>query len=180
MRINGMTSTLCLGAAAAIALVFSQHVAAPLIGSSNVLALVLVGFTVSYAALLGATPRRALRNGAAALAGSIIVALFSDGVVGLALGQAIVLGAIRSGLEYSMKPARAVVVESILLVLGLGFAFWIAWPGWLGEAAGLWGFALVQCLYFIVPGRRRADRRERAGDPFDRAREQLLTLLEEV
>jgi len=180
MRVDSMTSTLCLGAAAAIGLVFLQHIAAPLIGSSSVLAIALTGYTVSYAALIASTPRRAIRNGAAALAGSTIVLMFSSGIVPLAFGLAIVLALVRSGLEYSMRPGRALIVESTLLIFGLGFGFWIAWPSWLGAAAGLWGFSLVQGLYFIVPCRRRATLEARAGDPFDRACERLVELLEET
>ena len=180
MRVNGLTTTLGLGAAAAILLVFTQHLAAPLFGSSNVLALYWIGCTITYASLLGGTPRRALRNGVAALFGAIVIALVSDGLGSLAVGLAIVLGVVRSGFEYSMKPLRAIATESLLLMLGLGFASWIAWPGWLGDAAALWAFALVQSLYFLVPGRRRLNRVSEAGDPFDRARARVLGVLEET
>ena len=37
MRRNGLTKSLCFGAAASIGFVFAQHVGAPLVGSADVL-----------------------------------------------------------------------------------------------------------------------------------------------
>jgi hypothetical protein len=180
MRVNGLTSSLCFGAAAAIAFVFAQHLAAPLVGSAKVLVFYLAGCTIAYAALLGSTPRRAIRNAAAAFVGTILVVMLSTGMGGLAVGLTSVLALVRSGLEYSMKPARGLVIETLLGGLGLGFASWVASPGWLGDAAGFWAFALVQSLYFLVPGRGRNEAQTGMGDPFERARERLLGLLDEV
>ncbi len=180
MRVNGLTSSLCFGAASAIAFVFVQHLAAPLVGSANVLIFYLTGCTIAYAALLGSTPRRAIRNAAAALMGTMLVVMVSSGIGGLAIGLTSVLALVRSGLEYSMKSARGLVIEVLLGGVALGFASWVASPGWLGDAAGLWAFALVQSLYFLVPGRGRKETLTGMGDPFERARERLLGLLEEV
>lgn len=179
MSVNGLTSSLCFGAAAAIAFVFAQHLAAPLVGSASVHAFYWTGCTIAYAALLGSTPRRAIRNAAAAFVGSMLVLMISSGMGGLAIGLTMVLALVRSGLEYATKPARGFVVETLLGGLGLGFASWVASPGWLGDAAGFWAFALVQSLYFLVPGRGRRRADAGIGDPFERARERLLGLLEE-
>jgi hypothetical protein len=180
MRLNGLTNSLCFGAAAAIAFVFAQHVGAPLVGSVNVLVFYLAGCTIAYAALLGSTPRRAVRNAAAAFMGTILVVIVTNGLVGLAIGLTSVLALVRSGLEYPTKWARGLVIETLLMGLSLGFASWVASPGWLGDAAGLWAFSLVQSLYFLVPGRGRRRAETGVGDPFERARERLLGLLEEV
>jgi hypothetical protein len=180
MRVNGLAGSLCFGAAAAIALVFVQHLAAPFLPSSRVLVFYLAGVTIAYAALLGSTPRRAIRNGAAAFFGATIVVMASTGMTALAVGLATLLALVRSGLEYSTKPARAIVIEMTLGGLGLAFASWLATPGWSGDALGLWGFALVQSLYFLVPGRGREKSGIGIGDPFERARERLLGLLEHV
>ena len=155
MRRNGLTKSLCFGAVASIAFVFAQHVGAPLVGSVDVLVFYLGSCTIAYAALLGSTPRRAVRNAAAALVGTMLVVMLTGGLAGLAIGLAGVLALVRSGLEFPMKPARGFVIETLLMGLGLGFAFWVSSPGWLGTAAGLWAFALVQSLYFLVPGRGR-------------------------
>jgi hypothetical protein len=180
MKVDGVVGTLCFGAAAAIALVFVEHLAAPVIGATRALQLHLVGSLAAYVALLGATPRRALRNGAAALAGAGLVMLLASGIGGLAVGLTALLALVRSGLEFSMRGVRGGVVELVLGLLALGFASWVVSPGWLGAAAALWAFALVQSLYFLVPGRGRMPLCAGPGDPFDRAREQLLALLEEV
>ena len=180
MRVNGLTSSLCFGAAAAIAFVFAQHLAAPLVGSANVLVFYLAGCTIVYAALLGSTPRRAVRNAAAAFMGAMLVVMVSSGMGGLAIGLTSVLAVVRSGLEYSTKPTRGLAIETLLGGLGLGFAAWVASPGWLGDAAGLWAFTLVQSLYFLVPARGRKEAERGIGDPFERARERLLGLLEEL
>lgn len=180
MRRNGLTKSLCFGAAASIGFVFAQHVGAPLVGSVDVLVFYLGSFTIGYAALLGSTPRRAVRNAAAALVGTVLVVMVTGGLAGLAIGLAGVLALVRSGLEYPMKPARGLVVETLLMGLSLGFAFWVSSPGWLGTAAGLWAFSLVQSLYFLVPGRGRRRAETGVGDPFESARERLLGLLEDV
>lgn len=182
MRVNGLTSSLCFGAAAAIAFVFAQHLAAPLLGSANVFVFYWTGCTIVYAALLGSSPRRSIRNAAAAFVGSLFVVALASGTGGLAIGLTAVLALVRSGLEYPIKPARGFVIETLLGGLALGFASWVASPGWLGDAAGFWAFALVQSLYFLVPGRGRGrtSALTEAGDPFERARERLIGLLEEI
>ena len=96
------------------------------------------------------------------------------------LGLTLLLAFLRSGLSFSMRPARAVVVEIALLGGGIVMAVWLAGAGWFGEALGLWGYILVQSLYFLVPGRRRPRLQGSFdGDPFDRARDRLNDLLEE-
>ena len=179
MTVNGLMRSLYFGAAAAIALVFAQHLAAPFLGSTKVFEFYLAGTTIAYAALLGSTPQRSIRNAAAAFVGSMLAVMVSGGMAGLAIGLTCVLALVRSGLEYSIKPIRAIAIEATLGGLALGFAAWVALPGWLGASAGLWAFALVQSLYFLVPGRLRDRGKTDLGDPFDRARERLLVLLEE-
>ena len=180
MTVNGLMRSLFFGAAAAIALVFVLHIAAPFLGSTKVFEFYLAGSAIAYAALLGSTPQRSIRNAAAAFAGSMLVVMVSGGMAGLAIGLTCVLAMVRSGLEYSTKPIRAIAIETTLGGLALGFAAWVAWPGWLGAAAGLWAFALVQSLYFLVPVRLRDTSKTDLGDPFDHARERLLMLLEEL
>ena len=177
---HGFTSSLLFGAAVSITFVFAQHLVAPLVGSASVLVFYLAICTIAYAALLGSTPRRAIRNAVAAFMGATLVVMVSTGVGGLAIGLTMVLALIRSGLEFSVKPARALAIEMLLGGLSLGFASWVASPGWLGDAAGFWAFALVQSLYFLVPGRGSTGALAEAGDPFERARERLIGLLEEI
>ncbi|MAG29670.1 MAG: hypothetical protein CL908_02105 [Deltaproteobacteria bacterium] len=180
MRIDGLTKSLVFGAGAAITLVFVLHLAAPLVGAVDAVGLYLVVCTVAYAALLGACARQAWRNAIAALAGSVVVVLLGGGLWGLAIGLTCVLGLVRSGLERRMRPARALVVETLLGLFALGFSAWIVAPGWLGMAVSLWAYVLVQSLYFLVPGRGHSKSGGDPGDPFERAHERLLGLLEEA
>jgi len=180
MRARSLSGTLCFGAAAAVASVFVQQLTSPLLGHSNGLALYWVCCTIAYAALLGPTRRRALRNGFAALAGSSLAAVLTPDLSTLAVGLAVVLALVRSGLELRMRPARAIGVETGIGLLALAFAAWIAGPGPISQAVALWGFALVQGLYFLVPGHRSGKRPRQGADAFDRARAQLLRLLGEA
>jgi hypothetical protein len=180
MRSHGLTKSLCFGAAAAIAFFFVLHLGAPLVGSTDVFVFYLSGCTIAYAAMLGSTPRRAARNAAAAFMGTVVVGMFTSGMLAFVIGLTSVIALVRSGLEYPARSVRGVVIELLLGGLGLGFAAWVASPSWVGAAAGFWAFSLVQSLYFLVPGFGVRESQADSGDPFERAREQLLGLLEEV
>jgi len=106
MRLNGLTSSLCFGAAVAIAFVFAHHLAAPIVGSANVSVVYLAVCTIAYAGLLGSTPRRAIRNAVIAFMGTAFVVTLSSGIVELAIGLTMVLAFVRSGLEGSAWLSR--------------------------------------------------------------------------
>ena len=180
MRIDGLGPSLVFAAGVAIALVFAMHLAAPLLGSGQTLTLYLVAATAAYAGGLAATPRAALRNALVALLGGGIAAGLAGGIGGLAIGLTLVLGFVRSGLEHRRPALRALVLEGGLALLALGFAAWLHGPGWLGVAVALWGYALVQSLYFLATGARLARLDLGEGDPFERAEARLCGLLDEV
>ena len=184
MRVLGLGSSLVFGAAVSIGLVFMLHVFAPSIGSWNVLAFHLAACTVAYAALIGRVPRTSLRNAMVASIGSAAVLVLARGAhVGMgevAIGLTCVVALVRSGLASESRRVRSLVVEAVLGGTSLVFAAWLATPGWLGSAAALWGYVLVQSLYFLIPRSRESSRGETEGDPFDRARDRLLAMLEEA
>jgi hypothetical protein len=184
MRVHGLGSSLVFGAAVSIALVFMQHVFAPMLGSWNVLAFYLVGCTVAYAALIGRTRRASLRNAMVGAIGAVAVFALARGshagMGEVAIGLTCVVALVRSGLDPALRRTRSFVIESGLGGASLVFAAWLATPGWLGSAVALWGYVLVQSLYFLIPRSRDAHRGECVGDPFDRARERLIAMLEEV
>jgi hypothetical protein len=62
--------------------------------------------------------------------------------------------------------------------VGLLLARFLASPGLLGIALALWGFFLVQSVFFAIGGTH--ERRPEAGalDPFDRAKRRMLEVLE--
>ncbi len=180
MNEHGFARTIGAGIAAAVSLVFVQHLAAPWMGSASVATLHGAGSLILYTAWLAPSRRAAFRNAAVALAGVALIFVVADSLETRWLGLALLLAFLRSGLGPSMRPARAVVVEVGLLGGGLAMAVWLAGAGWFGQALGLWGYALVQSLYFLVPG-RASPRFEQSsdGDPFDRARDRLINLLDE-
>ena len=180
MNEHGFARTIAAGVAAAVSLVFVQHLTAPWMGSASVATLHGAGVLILYTAWLAPSRRTALRNVVAAAAGAALILVFADSLETRWLGLALLLALLRSGLNPSMQPARAVVVEVVLLVGGLAMAAWLAGAGWIGQALGLWGYTLVQSLYFLVPGRDRARfQRSSDGDPFDWARDRLIELLDE-
>ena len=176
----GFLTTLLFGVVASMALVVGQLVAAPWIGAGNVLALLLIAIAVGYAALLGHTARRRLGNGAAALAGALLVGVLAHSVSELALGLALVVALVRGLGARRARPLRALLVEIALGAGGLCLARWLAVPGVLGVAAAFWGYALVQSLYYLVPGGGGQRLANEHGDPFERARARLSALLEEL
>ncbi len=180
MRVNRLGRSLVFGAGVAISLVFVQHLAAPFVGSASVLSIYLSAATIAYCVLIASTPQHALRNAMVALGGCVLVTMMAGGITGLSIGLTGVIAFVRSGLEYSVTPVRALVLESLLGGLALGFGSWIASPGWFGFACGLWGFALVQSLFFLQPEARLRRASVTTGDRFDRARERILVLLEQA
>jgi hypothetical protein len=180
MNEHGFARTIGLGVAAAVSLVFVQQLAAPWMGLASVATLHGAGVLIVYAAWLAPSRRAAFRNSAVALAGATLIFVIAGSLETRWLGLALLLALIRSGLGPAMRPARAIVVELGLLGGGLAMAVWLSGAGWFGQALGLWGYALVQSLYFLVPGRRSPRALQSShGDPFDRARDRLINLLEE-
>jgi hypothetical protein len=180
MRVNSLVRSLFFAAVISAGFVLAEPLATRFMGLATFVAIYLMGCTIAYAGLIADTTGRAIRNTAVAGAASFVVLMITSGIAGLAVGLAGVLAFVRSGFEFSTRPARAIVVESMLAGLGLAFASWLASPGWPGIALGLWGFALVQSLYFLIPGHGQRISKPGVGDPFDQARDQLLRILEEA
>ena len=114
------------------------------------------------------------------LAGALLVLVLAHSVSELALGLALVVALVRGVGARRDRPLRALVVEIALGAGGLCLARWLAVPGVLGVAASFWGYALVQSLYFLVPGGSGQRVANEDGDPFERARARLSALLEEL
>lgn len=78
---------------------------------------------------------------------------------------------------FRAAPARAVVVEGLLLVGSLGFAAALGGVSLRGIVLGTWGFFLVQSFLSLIPG---GQGRASAGrtDPFAAAHARALALLE--
>ena len=75
---------------------------------------------------------------------------------------------------------RALLVEASLLAAGLAFAKALAGSSVSSVALAVWGFFLVQSLFFLAGGTAARPEEEFAEDPFDRARREAVRLMEEA
>ncbi|MBJ21254.1 MAG: hypothetical protein GY910_02675 [bacterium] len=180
MSVAGITSSLLFGAMGAVTLVFTQPVFAPFVGSANALALHLAICVVAYGVSIGRNPRMRLRNGLVGSIASVAVLSLARSIDGIAIGLTIVLALVRTGLDGEARTGRTLFFETILGCGALAFSSVLAAPGGLGNSVALWGFMLVQSLYFLLPLARHRKASLAEGDPFDRARGHLLALLDEI
>ena len=184
MRVNDVGSSLGFGGLVAIGLFCLERLLGPWPVSASVEAAYLAGCLVVYCGLLGSTRRHMMRNALVGLFGAAIVVMISDGMGGIFVGFTCVLGFVRSGLEFRRGPLRGLILESVIGGAGLVFAAWLAMPGGLGDSIALWGFMLVEGLYFLIgeAPSKEGLRRGRGGscgrDPFERADRELSGLLD--
>jgi len=176
MRWNGFRGTLVFGAVAAAALLAFVPLAAPVLGPRGALRCFAVGIGALYLFGLGGSWRRGfVAAGAAGGLGLVLLAL-PLGVTATTLGSAIGIALCRSGILYRSRPLRACSVEVLLGLGGLGLAGFLAGSGLASLALAVWGYFLVQSVFFLVGG--IGARREPApGDPFDRAAAGIEALL---
>ena len=180
MRWDGFGRSLVFAAAAAAGWPAFLLLAGPITGARVALSLYLVGVAAFYVA--GLAPRRAQRlsAGAAAAALGIAFLAFAPSPAFVTLGAALAVGVGRSGLLYQARPARALASEAALLGAGLLLARFLGGgSGTLAVALAIWGFGLVQSLFFLLGG--VGPRRDEAGaiDRFELALRRLAELLEE-
>jgi hypothetical protein len=97
----------------------------------------------------------------------------------LALCLAALIGAVRSGLLYRARPLRAILTEVALALGGLLFARLLLGPSALAAMLAIWGYFLVQSLFFLIPGARPGRGDDPVPDPFERAHARALALLDE-
>ena len=91
-----------------------------------------------------------------------------------------ILALSRSGFLYRSQPARALLLEGALSGGGLAFAYAMAGPGLLATALAIWGFFLAQSLFFLAGGVKQRDAEPAGTDPFEKARQRALALMDEV
>jgi hypothetical protein len=179
MRWNSFGSSLVFAAAAAAGWPAFAVLAGPLLGLGGALslyAMLVVAFHVFGSAR---RPARGVMAACLALGLGAGVLLLTRGAGEAVVGSALVLGVVRSGLLYRACSARALLTEAALLGGGLALARFLAVPGLLGAALGIWGFFLVQSVFFLIGGVRERRAEVDGLDPFDLARTRLAALLEE-
>src|SRR5262245_26025495 len=151
----------------------------PVLGARTALGLYLVLVTAAY--LAGVAPRRASGLSAAVMAvvAGVVLIVLARATAELALGLGVVLGVGRSVVLYRARPARALATEAVLVGGGLLFARALAAPSAGGVMLALWGFFLVQSLFFLIGG--IAPRPDDPGrrDPFEEAYARAMALADE-
>ncbi len=176
MFAGGFGRSLVFGALAA-----SAVLAGGALGPPNGPPLALLGWAlpllaVLYVAGIAPSARRGSTGGALAAALSMPLWLLPLGAS--AVGAALVISSCRSGYLYRARPLRAVIAESALLAGGLGLGHHLVGPSTASWALAVWGYFLVQSLFFLIGGTRPRARAERDADPFEIARARLLALLD--
>jgi hypothetical protein len=154
-------------------------VARPIIGSFGALALYLVASLAAYLAVIAPDGPRAARAAAASLLAGLALAASAESIAVLAVALALVLAVGRSLVSDVRSPARAVLVEAALFAGGLSFARFLAAGPAFALVLAVWGFFLVQSLYFVVGDARSRETARCHPDPFEDAHARALALLDE-
>ena len=178
MRCNTFGRSLVFAALAAAGMLALEVVLAPF-HFHSIPACYTVAVVVAYVAAIAPQRTTGLAAGAlAALLGLALLLLPLD-LGQTALGAALVVAVCRSAVLYRARPLRALLLELVLLAGGLGLARSLADGGAASLALGLWGYLLVQSLFFLAGGVTARSDCEAQIDPFERARAGLLALLDE-
>ena len=175
---NGFTRSVTFAAVAAIAVLPWLAVARAVTGPDTALATYLVAANAAYIAVIAPSGRRRLTVFALAAVIGCLLAIASRSWGELALGLAIVLAVARSGFLYRLAPIRGAAVELVLAGGGLLFARFLAVPSLRGLVLALWGYLLVQSVYFLVGGLRARLSAGERRDPFAHAYARALELLD--
>ncbi len=176
MRINSFSRGVAFSALAAIGLLPWLVVAAPLLGGWNAQAAYLVMVATAYVAMLGDRLRPGL---IAAMSITVCgIAVLVDTTAELAIVLAAVVGTMRSGVVFGPAAPRSIASELFLLSGGLYLARFLALPWPAGAALGIWGFFLLQSIYFLRGDFPALSSRTAAVDGFDAAYRRASQLLE--
>ena len=176
MRWNTFARSATFAAVAAAGWVPWALVVAPILGLRNAGTLYLVGLLSCYVA--GLSPRGRRRVAAVTGLAALALACAAGTIIELSIGLAVLLGITRSGFLFRAAPTRAVLTEAVLLVGGLLFARFLGGPSLASMALAIWGFLLVQSVFFLVAGRRARKLGERQGDGFEEVYRLATALLD--
>lgn len=179
MRVNSFARTVAFAALSAAFSIPFLWMTGSWLGEKSALAALLVGITALYTA--GIAPRRGARLplGALALGLGGGAAWLAPSPSVLVVTLAGILAVLRSTILYRARPARALVLEGVLLTGGLLLAQFLAGPRAFEVGLAIWGFFLVQSLFFLVRGIGIRPSSAEGIDPFDRAYARARALLED-
>jgi hypothetical protein len=153
-------------------------VVSPLVGRSDAAAAAFLAAAVLYLAWIATSLRRAVLAAVGGGSLALLVLLFGASPSEVAAGGAVLLAVLRSAFLYRSPPLRALAVEVALLTAGALVGQWLYAPSPLGAGLALWGFFLVQSLFFLMW--HRGEDEAGALDRFDEARLRALELMEEA
>lgn len=170
--------SLVFAAFAGLAAVPWTMVTVPILWPTLAVGAYLLAAVVLHLVWIAPSVARGAMIGAVAGLFAAAAGLLSSGLTETVLAAAVLLGVAHSGFLYRSRPVRAVLIEAGLLILGLLFARLLGGPTSLGVGLGVWGFFLVQSLFFLVSGVAEREDEAPAVDPFERARKKTLEVLE--
>ena len=177
MRWNSFARSLVFAAAGAAGLALAATVLVPPVHLRTLVGVYGVAAAALYVAGIAPSRARGLAVGALAATLGVGILLLPLRLPSLLIGAALIVSLCRSGFLYRSRPLRAVVLEGVLCTGGLTLASLLANGGVASLALGFWGYFLVQSVFFVIGGVALREE-ETPVDPFDRARTQLLTLLD--
>lgn len=169
--------SLLFAVVAGLAVIPALMVGGSLVGRFWAWMAVCLGTAVLYVVTVAPSWARALPAGALATLFSIAVAGLATTPAELALGAALVVGVCRSGLLYRRRGMRSLAIEVGLLAIGLVFARSLAGSSPLTIGLGVWGFYLVQSLFFVIAGWETQQPAGTVEDPFDEAERRAMEIL---
>jgi hypothetical protein len=174
------SGSLVFGAAAALASVAFLVAMRPLLGGSLASSTYCVTAAVFYLVAMAPSWSRGIRIGflAGVLGGATL--LFAPNATVAVLGATVLLGLMRSGFLFRARPGRALLVELGLLAGGLLLANALADTGSLGFAVAIWGFFLVQSVYFLLGGIGERPESTPEIDPFEQACVRATRVMEDM
>jgi hypothetical protein len=151
---------------------------APFLGTHVALSLWLTLASIVYSALLGLSWRDRVASAFLAAVFVVPTALLSSGIATVAMGAALAVAIVRTRLLGSTRLPRAIALEVMLAALGFAFVTALGGPGWVAISLAIWGWFLVQSLYFLAAGLGEP-LAETEVDPFDLATREVARILED-
>jgi hypothetical protein len=179
MSTAGFARTLAFGAVGALALPVAVLVLAPALPAAWAATFFSAAAAIVYAAGLAEGHRARVAAAAGAFAIVAASGWLAEHPRELLAGAALAVALVRGALHRPTPLGRALVLELLLGAGGLAAAAALAGTSLLGWALAFWAWFLVQSVFFLVGGPRRAMRgSEPRQDAFERARRELEALLE--
>jgi hypothetical protein len=177
-RRSAFAESLWFAALAAGALPLWLLLARSLLGADRAIDAYLIAAAAAYLGTIAPARGRALVVAIVATVVGGFAAQVTRAPDELVLALGVLVAVARSGFLYRSAPARGVAVEAIITGGGLLFARFLCGPSTVALVLSIWGFFLVQSLYFLVGGAYTPGGSGRHPDPFQDAYGRAIALLE--